>query len=97
MMSSTAGSIAGSDRPAIAYTSSKAALNKAMTILARELAQRGVTVFSLCPGHVKTRLGTGGATVEVEESVAGIVKVIASVTPADSGAFLRYNGESIPW
>ena len=97
MVSSTAGSIAGSDRPAIAYTTSKAALNKATTIIAEELAPRGVVVFAMCPGHVKTRLGIGGATVEVAESVDGMAAVIAAATPADSGRFLRYNGESIPW
>jgi NAD(P)-dependent dehydrogenase (short-subunit alcohol dehydrogenase family) len=97
MISSTAGSIGGSDRPAIAYTTSKAALNKATTIIARELAPRGVVVFALCPGHVKTRLGSGGATVEVDDSVKGIVQVIESATADFSGAFLRYNGESIPW
>ncbi len=97
MMSSTAGSIGGSDRPAIAYTTSKAALNKATTIIARELAPRGVVVFALCPGHVKTRMGIGGATVEVDESVDGIAEVIEAATPADSGRFVRYNGEAIPW
>ena len=97
MISSTAGSIGGSDRPAIAYTTSKAALNKATTIIARELAPRGVVVLALCPGHVKTRMGIGGATVEVDESVSGIATVIDSATLADSGRFVRYNGEAIPW
>ncbi|HAS07990.1 MAG TPA: short-chain dehydrogenase, partial [Actinobacteria bacterium] len=39
-LSSGAGSIGGSDRPAMAYTTSKAALNKAMTIVARTLQDR---------------------------------------------------------
>jgi NAD(P)-dependent dehydrogenase (short-subunit alcohol dehydrogenase family) len=97
MVSSTAGSIGGSDRNAIAYTSSKAALNKATTIIARALAPEGVVVLALCPGHVKTRLGIGGATVEIDESAAGVRRVIDGLTPADSGTFLRFNGDTIPW
>jgi NAD(P)-dependent dehydrogenase (short-subunit alcohol dehydrogenase family) len=97
MVSSTAGSIGGSDRTAMAYTTSKAALNKASTIIARTVADRGVIVLVLCPGHVKTRLGIGGAGVEIDDSVTGIRSVVAGLTMADSGTFLRYNGESIPW
>lgn len=97
MVSSTAGSIGGSDRTAMAYTTSKAALNKASTIIARTVADRGIIVLALCPGHVKTRLGIGGAGVEIDDSVAGFRGVVAGLTMADSGTFLRYNGESITW
>jgi NAD(P)-dependent dehydrogenase (short-subunit alcohol dehydrogenase family) len=97
MVSSTAGSIGGSDRNAIAYTTSKAALNKATTIIARTLAPENVIVLALCPGHVKTRLGIGGATVEIDESATGVRRVVAGLTAADTGTFLRFNGESIPW
>lgn len=96
-LSSTAGSIGESDRTAMAYTTSKAALNKAMTIAARTLEPRGVIVSLVCPGHVKTRLGKGGAGVEIVDSVAGMRELIDSLTMADSGTFRRYNGESIGW
>jgi NAD(P)-dependent dehydrogenase (short-subunit alcohol dehydrogenase family) len=97
MMSSSAGSIGGSDRTAIAYTTSKVALNKAATIIARAVEPRGVIVLVLCPGHVKTRLGIGGATVEIDDSVDGIRGIVASATMADSGRFIRYDGAAIPW
>jgi NAD(P)-dependent dehydrogenase (short-subunit alcohol dehydrogenase family) len=97
MVSSTAGSIGGSDRNAMAYTTSKAALNKASTIIARAVAEQGVIVLVMCPGHVKTRLGIGGAGVEIDDSVTGMRQVISGLTLADSGTFLRYNGEAIPW
>jgi NAD(P)-dependent dehydrogenase (short-subunit alcohol dehydrogenase family) len=96
-LSSTAGSIGESDRTAMAYTTSKTALNKAMTIAARSLAPREVIVAIVCPGHVKTRLGKGGAGVEIEDSVAGMRSLIDSFTLADSGTFRRYNGEHIAW
>jgi NAD(P)-dependent dehydrogenase (short-subunit alcohol dehydrogenase family) len=96
-VSSTAGSIGESDRTAIAYTTSKAALNKATTIIARTLADREVIVLALCPGHVKTRLGIGGAGVEIDDSARGVRAVVDGLTMADSGTFLRYNGEAIGW
>jgi NAD(P)-dependent dehydrogenase (short-subunit alcohol dehydrogenase family) len=97
VLSSTAGSIGESDRTAMAYTTSKAALNKAMTIVARTVAPWEVVVGIICPGHVKTRLGIGGASLEIEDSVRGTRAVIDGLTMADSGTFLRYNGESIAW
>ncbi len=42
-------------------------------------------------------LGGEGALLEPKESIAGIIKVATSTTAADSGKFLRYNGEVVPW
>jgi len=96
-LSSATGSIAESRREALAYTSSKAALNKAMTLIAEKLRSRGIIVSLLCPGYVKTRMNVGGATVEPADSVTAMRKLIAAQTLADSGSFRRYNGESIAW
>ncbi len=96
-LSSTTGSIAESRRQALAYTTSKAALNKAMTLIADHVRSRGVTVTLVCPGYVKTRMNVGGATIEVAESVAAIRALVDRLTLADSGRFLRYNGEAIAW
>ena len=96
-LSSTTGSITESKREALAYTTSKTALNKAMTVIAEHLRPRGVIVALVCPGYVKTRMNVGGATVEIPDSVSGMRRLIASFTLADSGTFRRYNGESIAW
>lgn len=96
-LSSTTGSIAESRRAALAYTSSKAALNKAMTVIADQLSERGITVALLCPGYVKTRMDLGGAALSPEESVSGMRNVIASLRLEDTGCFRRYNGDTIAW
>ncbi|MCS6946211.1 MAG: SDR family NAD(P)-dependent oxidoreductase, partial [Steroidobacteraceae bacterium] len=56
-ISSTMGSNVAGDSVAFAYCSSKAALNKCVTMLARALRSRGIVVAAVCPGHVKTAMG----------------------------------------
>jgi NAD(P)-dependent dehydrogenase (short-subunit alcohol dehydrogenase family) len=96
-LSSTVGSIAEGHRGAFGYATSKAALNKAMTLIAMLLEPRGVIVALLCPGYVKTDMNVGGATLEATDSVSGMRRLIAAMTLADSGSFTRYNGERIAW
>lgn len=101
-ISSSAGSIAGGLAfPApvmpLIYTTTKAALNKAMTTASKALKDRQVTVVSICPGHVKTDFGGPDAAVEVADSVSGIRVVIDGLSLADSGRFIRFDGEAIPW
>ena len=68
-ISSNVSSIAEMTIPAIAYASSKSALNRAMTIVAEQLKQDGIIVALFCPGYVKTRMDSHGyAMVEIEES-----------------------------
>ena len=93
----TTGSITESRREALAYTTSKAALNKAMTIIAEQVRSLGVIVALLCPGYVKTRMNVGGATVEIPDSVLGMRRLIDGFTLGDSGTFRRYNGDMIAW
>ncbi len=42
-------------------------------------------------------MGGEEGLLEPHESVAGILKVITSATVVESGKYLRYNGEEIPW
>jgi len=78
-----------------AYRSSKAALNAAWRSLA--LDHRGVIAVVLHPGWVKTDMGGAGAPVERKDSIAGMRKVIAKLTPADSGGFFNFDGAKIQW
>jgi NAD(P)-dependent dehydrogenase (short-subunit alcohol dehydrogenase family) len=96
-LSSTVGSITERDTPAFAYATSKTAVNKAMALLASQLSDQGVVVALVCPGYVKTRMDFGGADVEATKSAAGLRKLIAGFSMADSGSFTRFNGERIAW
>ena len=69
----------------------------AMASLAAELREQGVAVGMYCPGWVKTRLGGKDAHITPEESVTGLRALIGDLRPENSGRFLRYNGELIPW
>jgi NAD(P)-dependent dehydrogenase (short-subunit alcohol dehydrogenase family) len=96
-ISSTTGSNAEGTHAVFAYCSSKAALNKCVTMLAMALRESGIIAAALCPGHVKTELGGANATIDAGTSITGLRKVIARLTLADSGSFTRYNGERIAW
>jgi len=97
-ISSTVGSNAECTIPTYLYGSSKAALNKIMTMLAETLRKHGIIVALLCPGHTKTRMGLEtNASIEVEESVTGMCKIIDRLTMSDTGTFTRYDGEKIAW
>ncbi len=98
-ISSTVGSLVEMHHPVYPYATSKTALNKALALMAAQLHERGIIVASLCPGHAKTDMGllAEGASVEVNDSVAGMRSVIAGLTLDKSGCFTRYNGATIAW
>ncbi len=79
------------------YRSSKAALNMVSRGLAADLAGHGITVIALSPGWVQTDMGSGGADLTPEESVALMRKVVDGLKPADSGRFFNQEGEELPW
>jgi NAD(P)-dependent dehydrogenase (short-subunit alcohol dehydrogenase family) len=98
LQSSRMGSIADNGSGGYhAYRASKAALNMLAKGLAVDLAGRGVTVISLHPGWVRTRMGGPNAPVSVEECVAGQQKILETVRTDQSGAFFDYTGATIEW
>jgi NAD(P)-dependent dehydrogenase (short-subunit alcohol dehydrogenase family) len=80
-----------------AYRSSKAALNATMKGLSWALAERGIGVLLLHPGWARTRMGGPDAPLTVEQSVAGMRKLVDGFAPHMNGHFFRYNGTEIPW
>jgi NAD(P)-dependent dehydrogenase (short-subunit alcohol dehydrogenase family) len=95
--SSLMGSIADSSGGSYAYRASKAALNMITKGLALDLKARGVTVVTMHPGWVRTRMGGPGGKLSVEESAAGQQEVLDRLTPAQSGMFFNYDGKPLPW
>lgn len=81
----------------IAYRSSKAALNAAWKSLALDLRGRPLTTAVLHPGWVQTDMGGASAPTTPQESITGLRQVIAGLEPRQSGAFLDFQGNTIPW
>lgn len=86
-----------------AYRMAKAALNQGLHTAAIEIARthaRSICV-ALHPGTVATRFTADYAgrhrTVSPEEAAANLLGVIDRLTPADTGGFLDWAGERIPW
>ena len=97
-ISSQLGSIANTTRFGTpSYDISKAAQNMASVLLARALAERGIVVLALHPGWVQTEMGGAQAKVAPGDAVAGLLQVIDAATRAQSGSFLDWRGEVLPW
>jgi len=79
------------------YRESKAALNMFMRSLAAELQPDGFTCIAMSPGWVRTDMGGSQATLSPEESATGIVKVIESLKPSESGSFYSHEGKKLEW
>jgi NAD(P)-dependent dehydrogenase (short-subunit alcohol dehydrogenase family) len=96
-MSSLMSSIGANDwGTQYAYRASKTALNVLWTTLAREWRDDGITCTLLRPGMVATDM-TNFRGLPVEESVAGLLRVVEGLTLADAGRNIGYDGRDVPW
>lgn len=96
-ISSKVGSIADASGGAIAYRTSKTALNMAMCCAAHELKDEGIAVGTLHPGWVRTDMGGPNGLIDADESARGLAEVIDSLQPSDKATYKDYKGEEIPW
>lgn len=86
----------------ISYRASKAALNRAMQLVALKERESGVTVLLFNPGSVATERIMKGrpappGMVEMPATVAGMIEQIDKATIADTGRFINYDGTTAPW
>ena len=81
-------------------------------MLANDLKDKGFTVVSLDPGDVSTGMwqyltqhvytdesGTAKRqpSLTPQQSIQAMLKMVVNLTPSDSGKFLLYNGQELPW
>jgi NAD(P)-dependent dehydrogenase (short-subunit alcohol dehydrogenase family) len=78
------------------YRASKAAANSVLKDISIEWAGKA-TCVSFHPGWVRTDMGGANADITAQESVTGMRRVIAGLTPQDNGRFLNHDGSEIPW
>lgn len=79
------------------YSSSKSALNMLTRSLRPQATANGVTLLSLHPGWVSTRLGGEVAPVSVDASAAGLANVIEQAQGKQGHHFLDFQGKSLSW
>ncbi|WP_112478884.1 SDR family oxidoreductase [Vibrio variabilis] len=79
------------------YRSSKAALNSVVKSLSNDLTSQGFTVLALHPGWVQTEMGGPNALISTSVSASGLYKVIQGASLDDSGRFLNFEGDELPW
>jgi NAD(P)-dependent dehydrogenase (short-subunit alcohol dehydrogenase family) len=77
------------------YRASKAALN--MAVRSASFDYPKATLLAMCPGWVRTDMGGEQATLAVEDSVAGMLKVMLARRLEDSGSFWSHAGRRMPW
>lgn len=79
------------------YRASKAALNMCTRLQAAALKEDDIIPVALHPGWVRTDMGGSNARLSTEESVSGMIEVVRSLTSAEAGTFLAYDGEELSW
>ena len=82
------------------YGMNKAALNKLMVTLAADVKKDGVSVAMFHPGAVRVekfaKLDFPGM-ISPQESISGMIKVIAGLTVENTGRFWSHDGKTMPW
>ncbi|KAI8061732.1 4-dihydrotrisporin dehydrogenase [Gongronella butleri] len=82
---------------AIAYSTTKAALNMLTKTWSSGLKDENFTIVAVEPGWSKTDLGGENAPLEVHESVTGMLNQLYKLDPLKNGTFFDYKGEKVPW
>jgi NAD(P)-dependent dehydrogenase (short-subunit alcohol dehydrogenase family) len=96
-ISSRMGSLGGNPSGAIAYRSSKAAVNMVMVAFGNAVRASEIAVLLFHPGWVQTDMGGGGADIPATESAAGLIETIDASGMAETNSFRTWRGETISW
>ena len=88
-VSSGNGQLNGLSTNVPSYSLSKLALNGITILMADALRNRGIAVFAMCPGWVRTDMGGQSAPRSPEQGADTAVWLATEGTLADSGKFFR--------
>ena len=95
-VSSRLGFISSNDKGGLyPYSSSKATLIAITKSLSVDLVKDGIITCSVHPGWVQTDMGRPNASVTIEESAQGSLKVFSNLNQSSNGGFLNYDGSVI--
>ncbi|CAL1296321.1 unnamed protein product [Larinioides sclopetarius] len=79
----------------LGYRVSKTALNMAMRVAALTIKDQDVLVVNMCPGWVKTDMGSDQAMLEPSESISSMLNTFPNLNESHHGTFLDRNGKTI--
>ncbi len=79
------------------YSASKTALNAMTLAMAIEFESMGIKVNAVSPGFIQTNLNNYAGTGTVEEGSREVVRVALLGPDGPTGAFTRWNNQTIPW
>jgi NAD(P)-dependent dehydrogenase (short-subunit alcohol dehydrogenase family) len=78
----------------VGYNSSKSVMN--MVTVMSATADPDVTYVAIHPGWVQSDMGGPKAAISVDESAQGIVSALNALSPADTGRFIKIDGDDHP-
>ena len=96
-ISSKMGSISDASGGAMAYRTSKTALNMAARVVAGAVSGFGVPVGVYHPGWVETDMGGPNALIDTKTSISGLRALFEKMPITPAPKFLAYDGAEIPW
>jgi NAD(P)-dependent dehydrogenase (short-subunit alcohol dehydrogenase family) len=88
-ISSGLGAVSGLAAESPSYSLSKLALNGATIMLSAVLQPKGMAVYSMCPGWVRTDMGGASAARSPEQGADTAIWLATEATPNLSGKFFR--------
>jgi NAD(P)-dependent dehydrogenase (short-subunit alcohol dehydrogenase family) len=103
-LSSTLASLAAgpADGGAYWYRMAKTALHQSIVTMAKDLESDGITVAAISPGRIYNPADTDHNKMEpgmvaMDDSIAALIEMIDTMNITDTGSFILYDGQKIPW
>ena len=98
IVSSRVGSLADNTSGGMyGYRMSKAAVNMVGVNLSHDLKPRGIAVFILHPGYVRTGMTGGTGNTDAHTAARGLVERLDNLDLGSTGTFWHAEGYALPW